>query len=373
MTEMRGLISPAGFIRARMAEGGRDLHDEPLNPVLERFSVDLLGPLWEELRERPRWILALDGDLAMLPIAALPRPDGRGYVHEEFEVSYVSSGRDVLAFGKRPPSRGGALILANPDFETAGRASGGSAAFDGDVDASLTRAMEGAWFGPLPGTRREAESIASMMEAAGVKVTLFTGPNADKANLLAAESPRFLHLATHGYFLDSRRMGLESDPFVVKRTYVDDYGRVSKEALPPLDPMLFSGLALAGANRRDSRVNGLATAFELEGMNLAGTQLVVLSACETGLGGATTGAGVIGLQRSLRRSGAGAIVVSLWDVPDEETSQLMEKFYARVLKGTRPAAALREAMMELRVEREEAGKDARPFYWGAFVLVGDPG
>jgi CHAT domain-containing protein len=139
-------------------------------------------------------------------------------------------------------------------------------------------------------------------------------------------------------------------------------------------PLLRSGLALAGANtwlRGGSppvdAEDGLLTAEDVSGLDLRDTEMVVLSACETGLGDVRTGDGVYGLQRAFTLSGARTLVMSLWKVPDLQTEELMVAFYRRLLAGEPRALALRAAQREIREKYPE------PLFWGGFVCQGDPG
>jgi CHAT domain-containing protein len=230
------------------------------------------------------------------------------------------------------------------------------------------RHLKGLHWGPLPGTRQEARELESLFRRANIPTTVKCGPDANKEALLGARAPQFLHVATHGFFIDDRSMANDADPFTFQVRYLG--GR----PVPPADPWLYSGLALAGANAPDGVRTGLVTAYEMKWMDLQGTELVTLSACETGLGAATTGGGVRGLQQSLLQCGARRVVSSLWKVPDLETARLMSSFYRRLLSHEPTSSALRNAMMEIRVERMEAnGGAAHPYFWGAFVLIGDPG
>jgi CHAT domain-containing protein len=139
------------------------------------------------------------------------------------------------------------------------------------------------------------------------------------------------------------------------------------------NPLLRSGLALAGANtwlKKGSlppeAEDGILTAEDISGLDLLDTELVVLSACETGLGEVRTGEGVFGLRRAFVLSGAKRLIMSLWQVPDRQTQELMVDFYDRVLKGQPGPDALREAQLEIKK------KYPNPFYWGAFIFQGDP-
>jgi CHAT domain-containing protein len=150
------------------------------------------------------------------------------------------------------------------------------------------------------------------------------------------------------------------------------------------NPLLRAGLALAGANRRvaggsagtvDPRPmeDGILTALEVSGLDLTGTELVVLSACETGMGDVRSGEGVFGLRRAFRLAGAESIVMSLWAVPDRPTSELMERFYGYWLDGRSGSSALRRAALDLLEARRREKGAAHPLFWGGFILAGDPG
>jgi CHAT domain-containing protein len=139
-------------------------------------------------------------------------------------------------------------------------------------------------------------------------------------------------------------------------------------------------LAMAGANGNRDRENhpggntddGLLTAFEVATLNLVGTDLVVLSACETGLGEITGGEGVFGLRRAFQRAGAKSVIMSMFAVPDESTTGLMGRFYKNWLAGQTKAAALRNASLSILNERRSASESAHPLFCGGFILVGDP-
>jgi CHAT domain-containing protein len=192
-------------------------------------------------------------------------------------------------------------------------------------------------FKPLPETATEAKAVA---ERLGPGTQIFMGGDANEQNLFGLKSPRVLHMATHGFFL--------SDP-----------------GLP--NPLLRVGLALAGA--RSSAVAGsgygLLSALRLEGLSLRGTELVTLSACDTGLGDAFAGEGVAGLNQAFLAAGARRVMLSLWKVPDRETSLLMQDFYTRYANGDDPAEALRAAKLELHHQ------GLPPRDWAAFVLNGE--
>ena len=179
------------------------------------------------------------------------------------------------------------------------------------------------------------------------------------------KSPRVLHLATHGFFLSDREIKTDGAGLPVQTAGLED-------------PMLRSGLYFAGADRalagKPSPAgldNGVLTAMEAGNLNLTGTELVVLSACNTGQGDVKNGEGIFGLRRALQEAGAGAVLMSLWSVPDNETRELMQLFYRKWISGMEKHQALKEAQLEIRetVKLRYGGRDL-PYYWGSFVLVG---
>jgi CHAT domain-containing protein len=193
---------------------------------------------------------------------------------------------------------------------------------------------------------------------------VISGPAATAAVVLAQKAPRILHIATHGFFLADQ-------PFAGASA-----GGAPSEGTAPAtpsgeDPLQRSGLVFAGANQPDANPNddGYLTAAEATAMDLEGTELVTLSACETGLGGVRSGEGVYGLQRSLAVAGARATLLSLWKVDDGLTATFMERYYNRLKAGQGRADALRDTQAEFRNNKISTYNDIR--VWGAFQLSGD--
>ena len=210
----------------------------------------------------------------------------------------------------------------------------------------------------LPGTLKEADKIKSIFEKNNLKVNEYTGDIANEdvlKSLNYKNSPTILHISTHGYFFPEPRKDY-------KETETSTF--IASE-----NPLFRSGLILAGANRVwtggseiDGVENGILTAYEVANMDLMNTELVVLSACETGLGDIKSGEGVYGLQRAFKIAGVKTIIMSLWKVPDKETVELMELFYTSLLKGMTKYEAFNNAQEEMR-------KKYQPYYWAAFVMV----
>lgn len=327
----------------------------------------VFDPLTAALADRRRLLLAPDGDLTRLPFGVLPTADGRRLV-DAYEIGYLAAGRDVLRFtapaGAAP---GEAVVVADPDFDlSAGPKT------PADAPRPVTRQSRDLdrgriHFGRLPGTRVEGQRVAHLL---GVQPWL--AGTALEARLKACRSPRVLHLATHGFFLqDQPRPAGPEGPARHERTGPED--GLSRMANLE-NPLLRSGLALAGANTwldqgdlPPEAEDGLLTAEDVTGLDLLNTELVVLSACETGLGEVRTGEGVFGLRRAFVLAGARTLVMSLWKVPDQQTQELMEDFYRRLTAGQGRADALREAQRSLQARYPE------PLYWGAFICQGEPG
>ncbi|WP_164016776.1 CHAT domain-containing tetratricopeptide repeat protein [Pyxidicoccus trucidator] len=331
-------------------------------------------PLLPLLGNTRRLFLSPDGQLALVPFAALH--DGHEFLVDAFDFTYLPSGRNLLPRPQESNAPDSVVVLADPDFSAVLPALPPS---KGDTSMLAARSLPGArssstlradlasraWApAPLPGTRQEAESIKRLLPQA----ELFLGAEATKERLLQLPPPGILHLATHGFFL-------EDAPGPPDSRAVGQFGALGEDSLAPSlpDPLLRSGLVLAGAGAPAPSSaspadapsdSALVTALELAGLNLWGTQLVVLSACDTGRGDVKLGQGVYGLRRALVVAGAETVVMSLWKVNDDTTRRLMEVYYRKLLAGQGRAAALREAMLWLRTTRPH------PHDWAPFIALG---
>ncbi len=211
--------------------------------------------------------------------------------------------------------------------------------------------MTDTYFAPLGGTAREALSIRSIFPDS----VSFTGAQATETSIKKATAPRILHLATHGFFLEA------ADPQNGKAGKVQTGSKIE-------NPLLRSGLAFTGANRRSSTGDdGILTALEASGLDLWGTKLVVLSACDTGVGDVKNGEGVYGLRRSFRIAGAETLVMSLWPVSDLVTRELMIGYYTNLKQGIGRGESLRRVQLEM---LKKTGR-RHPFYWASFIQSGE--
>jgi CHAT domain-containing protein/Tfp pilus assembly protein PilF len=315
----------------------------------------VLTPLAPGIEGTRRLLISPDGALNLVPFAALLDANGR-YAIETYEISYLTSGRDLLRFQVQASESARPLVVANPQFGNT-PVDGSAAPSARGVDLSRAR------FKPLAGTAAEANALRNLLPGAEV----LTGGDATESAVKSAHGPRVLHLATHGFFLGSDQRGsASSGRYLVQTAATDAAPAASIE-----NPLLRSGLAFAGANQRDGGHgdDGILTALEASSLDLWGTRMAVLSACETGLGETRRGDGVYGLRRALVMAGAESQVMSLWQVSDEGTRALMTAFYTRLKAGEPRSAALRRVQLEML--RSPTRK--HPYYWASFILSGADG
>lgn len=317
-------------------------------------------------------LISPEKSVSFVPFAALNAPDGK-FVGESFNVAYLGSARDLL----RPSTQREAKSLvafANPVFDASseGETTEESRVISGQ--ASLFGQIE---LPPLPGTQAEADALAVVASDAGWRADSFVGGQATEEQLRKVVAPSILHLATHGFYLNSFL-----PPSVGTRGMsVVATGTSSKSAdSAGVDPMLASGVALTGAQQAfrawsagrstDEKSDGVLTAQEVANLDLGQTWLVTLSACETGVGEARSGEGVFGLRRAFMMSGAEYLLMTLWPVADDTTAQIMADFYKEALKSGDATAALSEVQRRWLVKlRGEKGLGTAVRDAGAFAMV----
>jgi CHAT domain-containing protein/tetratricopeptide (TPR) repeat protein len=317
----------------------RQMVFEPLQPLLAQAS---------------RLLIALDGQLYRLPFEAIPlSADARGqdpvapmadFLGDRFDVQYLSVSRDLLRDSPLSSDVTAPLVMADPAFDLA----------EGCAPPPLPQYP----FGSLPGARREGEMVAAMLG-----VPLLAGEQATKTVLQSRVAPRILHLATHGFFLGA-------PPTPSGRALEPELAGQRMEVLRS-HPLLRSGLALAGCNSwlqgqttSPQVQEGLLTALDVSALDLSGTEVVVLSACETALGELLSAEGVYGLSRAFVLAGAGMLITSLWRVGDDVTRELMEELYRSAALGSDFATALIHARRQIK-QRHPNVRD-----WAAFVCQG---
>lgn len=327
-----------------------------------------------------------DGNLSLIPFEILQKSDDK-YLVEDYSFKYITSGRDLLGFKRGSVNINKSLLIGDPDFNLTGKEKEKQKGSRGIIlskkestnEQFILNEFKKIEFSRIPETRKEIKSIFDILGAKNAE--MFAGKEAVEEILFSKKSPRFLHLATHGFFLknlDTRNQndwsrGTRSKEEMAK-VYAD---ALSKDEKAMQSSMLRSGIVLAGANNTIKSVQdtkptgGIVTAEKMLNLNLKGTEMVVLSACDTGMGDVGVGEGVYGLRRAFIQAGAESLVMSMWSVPDLETREMMIQFYKNIESGKiDKSQALRQAILsEMKVVKGRYGS-SNPKYWGAFIFLG---
>jgi CHAT domain-containing protein/Flp pilus assembly protein TadD len=307
------------------------------NKINDTKSYDIYWkPIHDLVKDKKVIYLSCDGIYNQININTLQSTTGK-YLLEEKEIEIVANTRyvpDAKAVFSSPKGEK-AILIGFPHYGS---------------ENTITS---------LPGTKVEVEKISQILKTNKLQTNLFLAESAAEEEVKKINNPKILHIATHGYFLaDLENFGREKI-----------FGVSTAKAKE--NPLLRAGLMLAGAekalNQQNTEVrghnNGILTAFEVITMQLDDTDLVVLSACETGLGDVKHGEGVYGLQRAFQIAGAKSIIMSLWKVDDAATQELMQNFYTQWLKTNDKNKAFILAQSAIKA------KYKFPYFWGAFVLV----
>jgi tetratricopeptide (TPR) repeat protein len=375
-SQNRNLI-PIGF------KTNSDISDSALMRILRKD----LNPFLNAIGNHKRIFIAPDGDFTKFPFELLPFSSSDRHILEDCLISYITTSRDLITFNNSSTSiksHNNSLVIADPDFDLSNSEILNNSIQSNSIlayEVPATHSQDNKFkfrqsrdldprslnFNRLKGTREEGQLLAELI---GVKP--YMDKKVLKSKIKSYTSPTILHIATHGFFLPNQKN--------LNHTNTTNLDTIETKALARLsgdhqleNPMLRSGLALAGINTWlknhpmvQEAENGILTAEDVAGWNLYGTKLVVLSACETGLGDIVRGEGVFGLRRAFVLAGAETLVMSLWKVPDEQTKELMVDFYKHLLEGKPRAEALREAQLAMKE------KYPNPYFWGAFICQGNP-
>jgi CHAT domain-containing protein len=345
----------------RIKQEGEPEAEKIARRKLAAVSKLVLEPLLPHLKGYKKWVLGPDGNLWLVPWACLPL-DGEKYVIEKHALRFVTSGRDLvlnplqLDFKTTAP-----VIFADPDFDLdpaqVARLDGG------DPNRGLRAPRQFAKVARLPGTAFEAEAVTpALTKFAGVAPRRFLDRAATVSAFQKLKSPKILVVSTHGFFMPNQE--------VPERPRGNDIEKL--KIIPGLEnPLLRSGLLLAGCNREaKGQETGVLTGLEIVGTDLRGTELVVLSACQTGLGDVRNGEGVAGLRQAFQLAGAQSVVASLWNISDRETAFLMKTFFENISAGQTRVDALHEAQLSILRQRRDRHGAGHPFYWAAFTVTG---
>jgi len=346
---------------------------------------------WQSIAEKLTGIKKIyvspDGVYNQVNIGTFKNPESGRYLIDEYQVHLLSNTKDLVALSQLKLKSGKnqkALLIGYPNYNlgltvdsTANQSlwrdqlrslrgfmglrreeNVPTGALQGDISLGLKSSLiqltpDGQHITMLPGTKREVQFIAEKYAQQNLTFDSLLYDRASEEALKSVRNVQTLHIATHGFFIEDTSPTEDH-----KDSYVEN-------------PMLRSGLILAGANRLiadvtlgEDQEDGILTAYEAMNLHLEQTDLVVLSACETGLGEVKNGEGVYGLQRAFLVAGANTIIMSLWSVDDDATQQLMNYFYDDYLKSRKKFKAFSDALHKMKNSHPD------PFYWGAFVMIG---
>jgi CHAT domain-containing protein len=296
-------------------------------------------PIQKEIGQYATIFLSPDGVYNQINLEAIPTPDGK-YVIDNSNIVIVSNTKDLYLrkVKSRAQASNTATMFGNPKFYLASAG-----------DRTIA---------DLPGTEKEVNELEQLLKDKGWKTSEYLETNATEDQVKDVESPKIFHIATHGFYT----------PAISE----DDAKKMTEsEAKLTENPLLKTGLLLKGAGDLLLKTkynynieSGILTAYEAMNLNLDKTDLVVLSACETGLGEVSNGEGVYGLQRAFLVAGAKVLIMSMFKVDDEATQKLILNFYKKWLNTGNMRQSFVDAKKELRVEYPE------PIYWGAFMMIG---
>ena len=310
---------------------------QPIRPLLGNARHLLISP---------------DSQLNLIPFAALVDEQNR-FLLETYDITYLSSGRDLLRLQRKDINLTNPILFSDPDY---GKPSDKLIASNGRNPCPIQLASRGEEitslasqiFCQLPNVAAETSAIQNLLP----RSQLLSQSQATKAIAKQLRNPSILHFATHGFFLP-------------------DPPNTNPDTPIRQNPLSRSALVLANFNQRqscsdsDSNCNGLLTAQDVTTIDLRGTKLVFLSACETGLGKVSNGEGVYGLRRAFTLAGAESQVMSLWKVNDQVTRELVESYYQNLKANQGRSQSLKTIQLDL------LKKYQYPYYWAAFIPSGN--
>ena len=318
-----------------------------LQSVLRRLYTKVLAPLalWlprPSSRGIPRIFVIPHGKLTLAPIAALLDPDGR-YFLERYQVSYMVDSQAFFEVADSGWSTSRPVVFANPDFTMSVDGSDGARPWPSRLPLK-----------PLPGSATEAAEVVKLLGLAPDHLLL--GKLAREEVVRGLLGPKLLHFATHSV------ANIARDPSPAPWRLFE-----FPDPLSAQNPFLHSYIALAGANRQQTGPeDGLLTALEVQSLHMGGTELVVLSSCESGFGTTVDGLGLTGLRAAFWRAGAKGLVANLWPADDEASHRFMSFFYSHLAHHSGPAEALRQAQLDM----VKTTDFSPPFYWAGYSYTG---
>jgi len=376
LQKVRAQLTTAAQADGPLVKLGEAEATRVLNLELAKLADLVWKPLAAKLPEgTTELIISPDGELWSLPWTTLPTTDQKLLV-EDYSVRFVTNSRSLFTRNSGTKNPGKPLIFSDPDFDLAGEAvrAAIAAIFPELKLNSTTRGVSSRTSLPrvarLPYTKVEAEAVTPSIEKLTENSPVnYSGRYALESVVKRVSRPRMMLLTTHGFFLEDQAVKETSAKIASA-----DQRSVANDALRGIEnPLLRCGLLFAGCNSKQSvgDDDGVLTGLEILGLDLRGTDLVVLSACQTGLGKINNGQGVAGLRQAFQIAGARSVVSTLWQVPDRDSALIMQDFFSNLAAGQSNAEALRHAQLQRIAARKEKSGAAYPFFWAAWTVTGE--
>lgn len=379
--KLRASLANAAAMDSVLRNEGEAVATAKITQELQTVAELVLKPLQPHIVDKKELILSPDGALWLLPWAALPVAENKCLL-EQCSIRYVLSGRDLVKktiHSKLDTSA--PAIVVNPDYDLAAPAA--KAALQKilpsiSVDKSSRRSETSRSSLPqvtaLPFTAFEGQAAKPSLERLAKQSPVFyEQEQALEAVVKKLQRPKHLLFSTHGFFLPDQEVQPIQDKQLVASGQTRTLPALTTDGQPFENPLLRCGLLFAGCNaeRLPGLDDGILTGMEIVGMDLRGTELVVLSACETGIGKVRNGEGVAGLRQAFQLAGAQSVVSTLWQVPDRDSTIIMQDFFTNLAAGQTKADALRNAQLKRIAARKEKSGAAHPFFWAAWTVTGE--
>ena len=330
--------------------------------IWQELGSKIIKPLEKYIKNKKTLFISPDSELNKVPFAAIGSFDNSELLGDIFKLRLLTTGRELVTLNKEKNLiNKKSIVVANPNFNFSGKKlKNTTALISTKVLKDQKRSFDQGkriWLS-LPGTKKEADVISKITNA-----RLFLEEAASALNIQKEESPKILHIATHSFYIGDNK----NDNLISENIFANPI--VNNKRIE--NPLLRSGIVLAGANYPEKNFNddGYLTALEVSKLNWNGTELVVVSGCESGQGDLQSGEGVYGLKRAITVAGARSSLLSLWKVDDKATAEFMESFYLKLKSGESRANALSKTQKEFREHPIKAWQ--HPNVWAAFQLNGD--
>ena len=327
------------------------------------LGLKIIKPLEKYIKNKKTLFISPDSELNKVPFAAIGSFKNENLLGDVFKIRLITTGRDLITLNKEKNlTNKQSIVVANPDFNLLEKSVKNSSEL---ISSEILKGQKRSFdqkkrlWSSLPGTKKEAGYISKIIDA-----KLFVEEEASALNIQKQDSPKILHIATHSFYIgDKKEENIFAELFFSSNSL--SYSKKFE------NPLLRSGIVLAGANYPEKNLNddGYLTALEVSKLNWNGTELVVVSGCESGQGDLQSGEGVYGLKRAITVAGARSSLLSLWEVDDKATAAFMESFYLKLKSGESRSNALSKTQKEFR--NHNTGAWQHPNVWAAFQLNGD--